>query len=158
MGTAVIRQADEGERWWFYGGGIHLWKATMEDTDGAFFVLEDYLEKGKKTPYHTHPNAAECVYVIDGELRVMIDGKDEIVKAGGLTMTPPNTPHGFVVTSTTARILAIQVPGDGAAFYLGASEPATPELEAAAPVDFARVTESGNKTGGMVVVGPPPFD
>jgi len=34
---------------------------------------------------------------------------------------------------------------------------ATPELEKAAPVDFDRVTASAARTGGMRVLGPPPF-
>ena len=72
-------------------------------------------------------------------------------------MTPPGTPHAFIVTSERARLLAIHAPGAGAAFYLGASEPATPELEKAAPVDFDRVTASAARTGGMRVLGPPPF-
>jgi hypothetical protein len=61
------------------------------------------------------------------------------------------------VTSEHARLLAFHAPGSGAAFYLGASDPATPELEAAAPVDFERVTASAMRTGGMQVLGPPPF-
>ncbi len=44
----IIRQAGEGERYWFYGGGLHLWKATVEDTAGAFFCFEDELVKGKE--------------------------------------------------------------------------------------------------------------
>lgn len=157
MATAVVRDRSEGERYWFYGGGVHLWKATMEETDGALFVFEDHLVQGKTTPLHAHPDATECVYVLEGELLVSIDGTQRTVGAGGFTMTPPGVAHAFVVTSTTARVLALQVPGRGAAFYLGASERATPEIEAAAPVDFDRVAASGAANGGMTILGPPPF-
>ena len=33
----------------------------------------------------------------------------------------------------------------------------TPELEAAAPVDFDRVVASGATNGGFQMLGPPPF-
>ena len=157
MTAPIVRKPGEGERYWFYGGGVHVWKATDEQTDGALFVFEDELAKGKTTPYHLHADATECVYVLSGELLVNIDGTEHVVEAGGFTLTPPGTPHAFIVTSESARVLALQTPGKGAGFYLGASEPATPELEAAAPVDFDRVIASGAATGGMQVLGPPPF-
>lgn len=157
MASTVVRQAPEGERYWFYGGGVHLWKATMEETDGALFVFEDQLTKGKTTPLHAHPGATECVYLLDGEILFHADGDEHVIAAGGFTMTPPGVPHAFLVTSTTARLLDFQVPGDGAAFYLGASEPATAALETDGPVDIDRVKASATATGGMVMLGPPPF-
>jgi quercetin dioxygenase-like cupin family protein len=157
MATPIVRANGEGERYWFYGGGVHVWKVTDDQTDGAVFVLEDSLVQGKMTPYHVHPKATECVYVLEGEILVNIDGQEHVVGEGGFTMTPPGVPHAFTVTSPTARVLAMQMPGAGAAFYLGASEPSTPELEAAAPVDFARVVASGAKNGGFEMLGPPPF-
>ena len=157
MATPIVHANGEGERYWFYGGGVHDWKATNEQTDGALFAFEDHLVQGKMTPYHMHPEATECVYVLEGEILVNIDGREHVVGEGGFTMTPPGVPHAFTVTSPKARILAIQTPGSGAAFYLGASEPATPELEAAAPVDFDRVVASGATNGGFQMLGPPPF-
>ena len=37
----IIRSAADGERRWFYGGGVHTWKATAEETNGAFLLFED---------------------------------------------------------------------------------------------------------------------
>jgi uncharacterized RmlC-like cupin family protein len=113
--------------------------------------------KGKTTPLHAHPDATECVYVLEGEILTCIAGEERTVGAGGFAMTPPGVPHAFLVTSETARVLAMQVPGNGAAFYLGASEPATPELEATGPVDFDRIAASGAANGGITILGPPPF-
>jgi quercetin dioxygenase-like cupin family protein len=154
---AKVYGKDDGDRYWFYGGGIHLWKATVEDTGGAFFLYEDFLQKGKTTPLHAHPQAMEGVYVIEGQLRVHVDGEETTVGPGGFTLVPAGTPHALLVTSETARVLALQSPGHGQAFYQGASEPATAELEAAAPVDFGRLRESAERNGGIVLMGPPPF-
>jgi len=73
-GTGIIVRADgEGEKRWFYGGGLHTWKATAEETNGAFLLFEDHMEEGKMTPFHTHPDADEVFYVLEGEL---VDGAE----------------------------------------------------------------------------------
>ena len=62
----IIRQQGEGEQFWFAGGGVFTMKATAEETDGAFTMLEDEVVRGKTTPLHTHP-FDEVIYVVDGE-------------------------------------------------------------------------------------------
>src|SRR4051794_34963197 len=37
----IVRATDEGDRRWFFGGGVHIWKATAAETDGAFLLFED---------------------------------------------------------------------------------------------------------------------
>lgn len=154
----IIRQAGEGERYWFYGGGLHLWKATVEDTAGAFFCFEDELVKGKTTPLHQHPEALESVFVLDGEILVHVDGEEHVVRSGGFTLTPPKTPHAFLVTSQTARVLGMQMPGEGQSFYIDASEPATEDLVRDAPIDIERLRASAAANPrAITLLGPPPF-
>src|SRR6478672_6094901 len=66
---SVVRRAGDGERRWFYGGGLHTWKVTSEESDGAFFLFEDELTQGKMTPWHCHPDSDEAIYVLEGETR-----------------------------------------------------------------------------------------
>lgn len=153
----IVRSGDEGERLWFYGGGLHIWKATADETGGAFLLFEDVMARGKTTPLHTHPQVDETLYVLEGEVLLHIDGEEERIASGGVAMAPRGVPHAFLVTSETARILFLETPGTSEAFYRGASEPATPELETAAPVDFARVRASAERNGGIEILGPPPF-
>ena len=63
MSTAgtIIRGEGEGERLWFAGGGLWTMKATAEETDGAFILVEDRMSRGKMTPLHTHPNVDETI-------------------------------------------------------------------------------------------------
>ena len=65
---SIIRDEGEGERRWFFGGGLHIWKARAAETGGSFCVLEDHLTRGKVTPWHQHPDHDELLYVIEGEL------------------------------------------------------------------------------------------
>ncbi|CAN5260315.1 hypothetical protein BH20ACT16_BH20ACT16_09300 [soil metagenome] len=120
-------------------------------------LIEDLMTEGKTTPLHTHDGEDEALYVLEGELLVHIDGTDHPVVAGGFAMVPRGVPHAFVVTSPTARMLTLQTPGSAEGFYRGASEPAQSGDDGAGPVDFDRVRASAQRTGGMQVVGPPPF-
>src|SRR5260370_868277 len=48
---SLVRAAEDGERRWFFGGGLHLWKATAGDTDGGCLLFADRLGRGKVTPH-----------------------------------------------------------------------------------------------------------
>lgn len=153
----IVRANGEGDKRSFLGGGLHTWKLMEEDTDGAFFLFEDLMGQGKATPFHRHPEADETVYVLEGEILVNIDGNESRVGAGGMTYTPKGVPHAFLVVSDRARLLALQTPGIGQAFYRGASEPATDN--ASETVDIARIQASANANPRAIeLLGPPPFE
>lgn len=149
--ASVVLRAGEGEKYWFFGGGVWTWKTSTDS--GDLHVAEVEMEGGKCTPLHTHP-IAESVWVLEGDLRYQIDGVDHEVGAGGFVMVPAGVPHAFMVVSDSARVLGIQPSHDCTAFYLGASEP----LEGSArETDFDRIGKSGAENGGITLLGPPPF-
>ena len=156
-GVSIVRADGEGEKLWFYGGGVHTWKATSAETGGAFLLFEDVMSKGKVTPLHLHPEVDETLYLLEGEILMSIDGHEQRIGPLGVAMAPRGVPHAFLVLSETARLLCLETPGSSEAFYRGASEPATEDLVAAAPVDFARIAASAERYGGIVILGPPPF-
>jgi len=151
----LVRMTGEGDRRWFYGGGLHTWKVTSEESNGAFFLFEDELSEGKMTPWHCHPTTDEAIYVLEGELDVNVDGDERRVGAGALWLAPRGVPHAFTVLSPRARLLSFQTPGDAQSFYWDASEPATNGDPG--PVDVARVRSVATATGGTTLLGPPPF-
>ena len=151
----IIRSHDEGEERWFFGGGIHRWKANSAETDGAFILFEDQVEGGKTTPLHRHPEADETLYVLAGEIVVSIDGSEHTVTEGGLAFAPRGAPHAFLVTSPEARVLTLQTPGCAEAFFVDASTPMTDHRPGT--VDIARVQASAARNGGTDLLGPPPF-
>jgi quercetin dioxygenase-like cupin family protein len=159
MSTAVpiIRQDGEGEQMWFAGGGTFTWKATAAETGGAFLLFEDRMERGKVTPFHLHPNEDETIYVLEGELMVDMDGEQHRVGQGGFFLAPRGVPHAFLVVSETARVLALQTPGTGEAFYRDASEPVASAADATRPADWDRLRAVAEQSESIVVLGPPPF-
>ena len=153
----IIRGTTDGQQRWFYGGGVHTWKATAEETNGAFLLFEDRMDHGKATPLHTHPESDETMIVLDGEILMHMDGTDHRIGAGGLAMAPRGVPHAFKVLTETARLLCLHTPGCCQAFYWDASEPTASDHPGTQTVDFARVQASAKANGGIEILGPPPF-
>jgi quercetin dioxygenase-like cupin family protein len=152
----VVRGADDGEQRWFYGGGVHRWKATADETAGAFLLFEDCMDRGKVTPLHTHPSD-ETMVVLSGEIVMHLDGRDHQVGAGGMVLAPRGVPHAFMVVADDTRLLCMHTPGSCEAFYRGASVPLDELAGSDRTVDFDRVMRSAQENGGIEILGPPPF-
>ena len=136
---------------------MHTWKATADETGGAFLLFEDVMDRGKMTPLHIHPESDETMYVLEGEILMHLDGREHRIAAGGLAVAPRGVPHAFLVLSEQARLLCLHTPGCCQAFYWDASEPLTDGYPLPGAVDFARVRESAQRNGGIELLGPPPF-
>lgn len=158
--VSVIRQEGEGEQLWFAGGGLFTMKATSAETGGAFALFEDREVLGKPTPLHLHPDDDEVTYVLEGEILVHIHGQEQRVGRGGVFVAPRGVPHAFLVTSATARLLCLTVPGTGWAEvqYQQLCEPASPDaVPGSQPADFARLREVAEGSDSIEILGPPPF-
>ena len=152
----IIRANDEGDRRWFYGGGVQTWKAHPQETNGAFHFLEFTSPAGKVTPLHTHPDSDESYYVLEGEIVIHIDGVDHRVSQGGFAMAPRGEPHAFMTTSEV-RLLCWHTPGADDGFYLAASRPLDELAEDDRVVDFDIVRAAAQKHSDIEIIGPPPF-
>ena len=42
----IVRADGDGEKLWFYGGGVHTWLATNAETGGAFLLFDDIMTIG----------------------------------------------------------------------------------------------------------------
>jgi quercetin dioxygenase-like cupin family protein len=153
----LVRAAEDGERRWFFGGGVHTWKVRAEESNGAFLLFEIRMEQGKLTPLHTHPASDETMYVLDGEILMHLDGQEHTVRAGGVAVAPRGVPHAFMVVSESARLLCLHTPGCCEAFYRDASEPLADDRAGTGTVDFDLVRASAERNGGIELLGPPPF-
>jgi quercetin dioxygenase-like cupin family protein len=152
--AAIVRNEHEGELRWFAGGGVHRWLATSEETAGSFMLFEDSMEGGKATPLHSH-STAESLYVLEGSIVLHLDGVDHQLGTGSFATAPQGVPHAFMVTSGSAKLLFLHTPGpaQAQAFYWDASQPLGDTRE----IDFTEVRASAERTGGMTLLGPPPF-
>jgi len=157
--TAIIRADGEGDAIWF-NNDLFTFKATSEETGSAFTLFEERSQRGKVTPLHLHPNADETFWVIDGEIRVYVDGAERTVEQGGVASVPRRMPHALMVTSELACILTIVTPGckELEMFFREVGEPATQRtIPPSAPLPMERLRAAAMRHGSVVILGPPPF-
>lgn len=151
----LVRNVEDAERRWFYGGGVHTLLARSADTGDSFYLSSVVMERDKVTPLHTHP-VDESFYVVEGEILIHLDGQQFPLRAGGFALAPRGVPHAFKVVSDSATLVMLHTPGTCEAFYIGASTPLA-DGEDSGPVDFEKIMESGRVNGGFEPLGPPPF-
>jgi hypothetical protein len=93
------------------------------------------------------------------EILVYAEGTEHRVGPRGVAVAPRSVPHAFMVTSETARILTLQTPGSGEAFYRDATEPANAETDPGRPPDWARLRAAAERHPDVIgILGPPPFE
>jgi quercetin dioxygenase-like cupin family protein len=146
----------DGEALWF-NGGFALLKATGDQTDGRFAVMELRAPKGFASPLHIHRAEDEFFVVISGEVRVRHG--DEVIDAvaGSVVYGPRGVPHAFHVDSAEARLLLFFGPAGVEGFFREAGKPArSPGLPPAGEqfLDREALKEIGSRYS-QEFVGPP---
>lgn len=115
--------------------------------------------QGFGPPLHVHHDDDEILVLIEGRMRVCVDGLDEIAEAGDVAVLPRGIPHAFQVVSDSARFLSISASPDGASRFdsfvgeLGTPIPSR-DLPAPLGIDPGRVAEVGSRHG-IEILGPP---
>ena len=85
-------------------------KAMTEDTEGRFSLLE--VTVGRDIPRHTHDNADECIYVLEGQLGIEFDNQRHTATKGMFVLLPRGVPHALRCASEPPpRVLQISSPG-----------------------------------------------
>jgi len=153
----IVLADQQGEHLW-YDGGLLTFKATGAQTGDAMLLFEVRMPEGKVTPLHVHPEADETFYVLEGEVRLHVDGSEDEASTGAVVFVPRGTPHAFVVISQTVHMLVILTPASAIseAFFRQAGETASDPTLAPPPADRERLTAAAERSG-LDVLGPPPF-
>lgn len=122
-------------------------------------MVEFDAPKGFGPPLHVHHDDDEILVVVEGRMRVCVDGLDEIAEAGAVAVLPRGVPHAFQVVSESARFLSISANPAGPSRFdsfvadLGTPIP-TRDLPPAEGIDPGRVAQVGSRHG-IEVLGPP---
>ena len=124
-------------------------KATHEDTEGAFDYLIGEVGYGGGPPMHLHINEDEVLHLLEGELMLKVGDETIEMSAGDMAFVPRGVPHGYTNRQQTpARAVGVFVPS-GLARFMSAYLALPP-----GPPDPQQLEEL-SKQYGMVVVGPP---
>lgn len=79
-------------------------KITRQYVMGSQSMLVKWiLKKGAVIPLHFHPNE-QITWITQGSVKVLSQGKEFIVRAGGVLIIPPYVPHEFLALEDTIDI------------------------------------------------------
>lgn len=122
---------DEGRHYPMIDGD-HVAKTAVP---GAFEVFEVHASAAPMAPPHVSPWSG-VLYLLEGRVRMHVDGEQYDVEPGGIAVLPAGTPGTFEVVGESARFLAI-TSGDGAGRFfedfassVPADRPADQSMEA----------------------------
>jgi quercetin dioxygenase-like cupin family protein len=114
---------EEGKRFESLGALVCI-KAGMEQTGGAFSLLDVVCPAGYETPLHIHYAEDVAIHVLEGVLDIFWGDEKKQAQAGSFFFQPRGTPHGFRVTGKTpACILYLTFPAGFDKFILERSLP-----------------------------------
>lgn len=118
----IRREFNNASHYHVLGATISI-TADSEDTDNEYVVLDMLVPPGFENGLHTHgPN--EVFHVIDGEIRLHIDGEDEVLGAGSSGYVPAGVVHGFENRADdVSRVIAVMSPGGAEQFFEAVGEP-----------------------------------
>lgn len=102
-------RAGEGPRHLLFGQ-VHFQLFTGAETEGKVAMTVVEGPRGAATPDHRHPGSAEGIYVLDGRVRLRIDGGERELIGGDYAQIPPGIVHGHAIESDFARLVAIHGP------------------------------------------------
>lgn len=73
-----------------------VFRRTGSETGGAFSEMDMFYQPGAWVDAeHLHPVQEEQFEVIDGTLRFVVGGREQIAGPGAVLTVPPRTPHTF---------------------------------------------------------------
>jgi quercetin dioxygenase-like cupin family protein len=85
-------------------------KADGQDTGATFSLLEATEPPGFGPPMHTHEDAGEAFYVLEGEYLIFMENQEHLCPAGSFVFIPAGLVHGFRVGRVPSRKLNIYSP------------------------------------------------
>ena len=109
MEFSIIKK-DEGKKLLVLGDNQTI-KLSGKETGGQFTLIEQYDEPGVGIPSHIHYNEDEVFCVLEGTLKVTINGQAQLVESGDVVFCPRGISHSWeVVGNKPAKTLLTIIP------------------------------------------------
>ena len=88
-----------------------------EKTGHAWSLMEVEVREKVGPPPHHHP-WDEAYYVVAGNVRFVLDGREQVFKAGDFIYAPGGTVHGFQgASSQPSRMIIFDAPAHAESFF-----------------------------------------
>jgi quercetin dioxygenase-like cupin family protein len=154
---AAARSTRSAEARWFLGTAIKILVSASDGNDDLC-VVEHRMPRGESPPLHVHRNEDEVFVLLEGRMRLQLDGCTVQLEKGQATLAPKGLPHSFVVESDEARVLTITKGHDFETMLREMSRPAAgaglPPRKAPTPEMVAALTDTCRRHN-IDMIGPP---
>jgi mannose-6-phosphate isomerase-like protein (cupin superfamily) len=108
-GAAAMHDRDSKE--FVLAGIVMKCLLSGEKTAGQFCLFENRSGGNTKTPIHVHARDDETIYMIEGELTAVIEGRPQRLTAGESIFLPRGIPHQLVnVSGNPNRYILVGTP------------------------------------------------
>ena len=112
----VVTKQGEAETLTVMGAAVRF-LCGADKTDHAWSLMEVELPERAGPPPHHHP-WDEAYYIVEGEVRFQLDGREQSFKAGDFIYAPGGTVHGFQGASARpARVIIFDAPAHAESFF-----------------------------------------
>jgi quercetin dioxygenase-like cupin family protein len=103
-------------------------KATGEETGGAWELFELTAEATVRSLLHSHP-WSEAFYILEGVIEIQAGEEKIVANPGCFIQIPSETAHSFQVRSATAKMLVLASSPAKASKYLKAIAPELQQVD-----------------------------
>ncbi len=156
--TSETRSRNASEHYHVLGATLSI-TADADSTNGEYLVLDMLVPPMFENGLHTHEQS-EVFHVIEGEVRLHVGGRDQILGAGTSGYVPSGEAHGFANEGDdVCRVIAVMTPGGAEGFFKAVGQPSE-ERSLPEPVEMTEeMLQSVFATGeryGFEFLGPLP--
>jgi len=136
---AMVMRRGEAEELRVMGAAVRF-LCGADKTDRSWSLMEVEVPERAGPPPHDHP-WDEAYYVVAGEVRFQLDGREQVFSAGDFIFAPGGTVHGFQGASAKpARLIIFDAPAHAESFFRDVDREVR-DL----PRDLAKVPQIGDR-------------
>ena len=136
----------EGKKLWV-ANELMTFKASGEDTGGAYSLTGSVVPPGGGPPPHLHHREDEAFWVLEGDLEVTAGGPTFGAGAGSFVHLPKGIPHAYRnVGAGPERFLTLMVPAGVEGVF---EEVGKPGRDLSSPPPFKEEDKERHLAGGL---------
>lgn len=126
-------QQGEGEAYWVLGDR-YTFKATGQQTQGAFTLIEQIIQPQNGPPPHIHHQEDEAFYILEGRFAFLSGEQQRVIEKGGFVYIPKGTLHTFKnIDEQPGKLMVLITPAGLETFFYEIGTPATASSTPPAP-------------------------
>ncbi|GAC1526120.1 MAG: hypothetical protein NVS2B16_34490 [Chloroflexota bacterium] len=146
----VMHEPGNGTHFTFWSGEEFIWKVVGSNTDGVVDIGEMVVQPGIAVPEHIHHKNDEAFYLLEGQFRLTVDGREHNLEPGAFVFVPRGVRHFWVNSGlVAARVILTFTPGGMDQFFVEMD----PLLKG--PLDLSKIGPVCAKYG-YELIGPVP--